>query len=103
MSNWYEVSFAIEDREAAFVKQSYYLQEKYAKNAGYTLANKLDVALASLFAAFNTSVGGSVTNLADSDIRAAIANLESANVWTDTGDVAFFVSPNVNSNCVNWQ
>src|SRR5690348_16981485 len=33
IDQWFEVSFAIEDREAAQMKHSYYLQEKYAMNA----------------------------------------------------------------------
>ena len=94
VDNWYEVSFAIEDREAAQVKHSYYLQEKYAMNAGYTMAKKLEVALATLFAGFSTTVGASTTSLADSEIRAAIAALEAVGIDT-TEDVAFFVSPNV--------
>ena len=94
INNWYEVSFAIEDREAAIGKHSYYLQEKYAMNAGYTMAKKLEVALASLFSGFSTTVGASTTNLADSEIRAAISALESVGIDT-TSDVAFFVSPAV--------
>ncbi|MBP7540372.1 MAG: hypothetical protein KA802_10540 [Saprospiraceae bacterium] len=94
VNQWYEVSFAIEDREAAQVKHSYYLQEKYAMNAGYTMAKKLEVALAALFAGFSTTVGASTTNLADSEIRSAIATLEAVGIDT-TEDVAFFVSPNV--------
>lgn len=94
VDQWYEVSFAIEDREAAQVKQSYYLQEKYAMNAGYTMAKTLEVAIAELFDNFSQTVGTSVANLADSDIRAAIAYLQVANIDT-TEDCAFFVSPNV--------
>jgi hypothetical protein len=94
INQWFEVSFAIEDREAAIVKHSYYLQEKYAMNAGYTMAKKLEVDIAALFSGFSTSVGASTTNLADSEIRAAIAALESVGIDTTT-DVAFFVSPNV--------
>lgn len=94
VNQWYEVSFAIEDREAAQVKHSYYLQEKYAMNAGYTMATKLEVALASLFSGFSTSVGASTTNLADSEIRSAISALEAVGIDT-TEEVAFFVSPNV--------
>lgn len=94
VDQWYEVSFAIEDRENAQVKHSYYIQEKYAKNAGYTMAKTLEVAIAALFSGFSQTVGTSVAALADSDIRAAIALLEAANI--DTSDeVAFFVSPNV--------
>lgn len=94
VDQWYEVSFAIEDKEAAQVKHSYYIQEKYAMNAGYTMAKKLEVALATLFNGFSTTVGSSTTNLADSDIRAAIAALETTGIDT-TSDVAFFVTPNV--------
>lgn len=94
VDQWYEVSFAIEDNVAAQVKHSYYLMEKYAMNAGYTMAKKLEVALASLFSGFSTTVGASTTNLADSEIRAAIAALEAVGIETSS-DVAFFVSPNV--------
>lgn len=91
VDQWFEVSFAIEDREAAQVKHSYYLQEKYAQNAGYTIAKKLEVAIASLFSGFSTQVGASTTNLADSEIRAAISALESVGIDTET-DTAFFLS-----------
>lgn len=94
VNQWFEVSFAIEDREAAQVKHSYYIQEKYAMNAGYTMAKKLEVAIASLFSGFSTVVGASTTNLADSEIRAAIAALESVGIDTSS-DVAFFLSPAV--------
>lgn len=94
VDQWYEVSFAIEDREAAQVKRSYYIQEKYAMNAGYTMAKKLEVALTSLFSGFSGTAGTSVLALADSDILSAIAQLESNGVDT-TQDVAFFFSPNV--------
>lgn len=94
VNQWYEVSFAIEDREAAQVKHSYYLQEKYAMNAGYTMAKKLEVAIATLFSGFSTSVGASTSVLVDSDIRLAIATLEAVGIDTSE-DVAFFVSPGV--------
>ena len=94
VDQWYEVSFAIEDREAAQVKHSYYLQERYAQSSGYTMAKKLEVALAELFDNFSTSVGASTTALADSEIRAAIAALENVGIDT-TQDVAFFIHPNV--------
>ena len=94
VDQWFECSFAIEDKESALVKHSYYLQEKYAMNAGYTIAKKLEVALASLFSGFSTTVGASTTNLADSEIRSAIASLETVGIDT-TQDVAFFMSPNV--------
>jgi hypothetical protein len=94
VNQWYEVSFAIEDRDAAQAKRSYYIQENYAKGAGFAAAKKLEVAIAALFLGFSQVVGSSVALLADSDIRNAIAYLESANVDT-TSDCAFFVHPNV--------
>jgi hypothetical protein len=65
VDQWYEVSFAIEDREAAQVKHSYYLMERYAQSAGYTIAKKLEVALADLFKGFSTTAGASTTALAE--------------------------------------
>ena len=94
VNQWYEVSFAIEDRDAAQAKRSYYIQEGYAKGAGFAAAKKLEVAIAALFLGFSQIVGSSVAALADSDIRNAIAYLEAANVDT-TSDCAFFVSPAV--------
>lgn len=93
VSNWYEASFAIEDREAAQVKHSYSIMDAYSKNVAYAVAKTLDTALTQLFDNFSQSVGASTTNLADSEIRAAIAYLDSANVPQD--DRAFFVHPNV--------
>lgn len=90
VSNWFEVSFCIEDKEAALYKRSYYLQERYAKNAGYTAAKKLEVALTSLFSGFSQSVGSSTTNVADSDIRKAIGLLEGADFDANDAEVAFF-------------
>lgn len=95
VDQWYEVSFGIPDSVAAQVKQSYSLQERYAKDAGYTIAGKLETAIATLFASFSTVVGASTTNLADSEIRQAIATLESSCVNVYNGDVAFFMHPNV--------
>lgn len=92
INTWKEVSFAIEDREAAFVKQSYAIQERYAKNAGYTIGTVLEQAVAALFSGFSGSVGSSATAIADSDIRAAIATLEGNCV--DMDELAFFMHPN---------
>lgn len=93
VDQWYEVSFMIEDKQAAQVKQSYYIQEKYASNAAYTVATKLEVALASLFVGFANTVGGSVTNVLDSDVRKAIGIYEGAN--NDPADGAFFFDTKV--------
>lgn len=92
VTNWFEASFAIEDREAAQVKRSYSLMERYAKNCGYAIAKKLDTAITTLFSGFSNSVGSSSTNLADSDIRNAIAYIENANC--DIEECAWFLHPN---------
>lgn len=92
VNQWYEASFAIEDREASQVKRSYSLMERYTKNVGYAISKQLDTAIATLFSGFSNAVGSSATNLADSDIRNAIAYLESANV--DIEETAFFFHPN---------
>ncbi len=92
VNNWYEASFAIEDREAAQVKHSYAIMSRYAKNCGYAIAKTLDTAITTLFKSFSNAVGSSATNLADSDIRNAIAYIEAANV--DLEECAFFFHPN---------
>lgn len=93
VDQWYECSFAIEDREAAQVKRSYAVQEVYARNAGYAVAKKLDTALTTLFSGFSNTVGASTASVADSDIRAALAYLDANDIPQE--DRAFFVHPNV--------
>jgi len=93
VNNWFESSFAIEDAEAAQVKRSYSIMERYAKNCGYAIAKRMDTAIVSLFQGFSNTVGSSLNNLGDSDIRAAFAYLETAGA--DITEAAFFVSPNV--------
>lgn len=93
VDQWYESSFAIEDRELAQVMHSYTIMERYMQNAAYAIAKKLDTAICALFAGFSTSVGASTTSMADSEVRAAISALEAANV--DTQDAAFFIHPTV--------
>lgn len=88
-----ESSFAIEDIEAAQARRSYSVMERYMKSAGYAVAKKLDTAITALFPTFTNSVGSSTATLVDSDIRAAIAYLESADV--DSTEAAFFLTPNV--------
>lgn len=75
------------------MKRSYTIQETYARNAGYAVAKNLDTALVSLFSGFSTTVGTSTANLADSNIRAAIAALDGADIPQE--DRAFFVHPSV--------
>lgn len=90
-----EVSFIIEDKLAAQVKQSYNLQERYAINAAHTVAKDLEKAVIALFAGFSNSVGASTSVIADSNIRAAIAQLEANNVPVYDGNAYFFFHPTV--------
>lgn len=87
------VAFLIEDAASSKVKASYMLQERYAKNAGYTVAAELEDALITLFAGFSQIVGSSALTLNDSNIRQAISYLDTANV--PESDRAFFLHPNV--------
>lgn len=95
VDSWYEVSFAIEDKEAAQVMRSYNLQEKLAQNAGYTIANVLEDAIMALFPTFTQSVGASTTNLADSDIRKAIGMLADNSSNFTEANAGFFVETSV--------
>lgn len=96
VSTWKEASFVIEDREAAQVKKSYYLQDKIAKGAAWEVAQDLEDAIAALFTGITTNiVGTAAANLADSSLLAAIAMLETAGTpGVYTGDVAWIMHPN---------
>lgn len=96
VSTWKEASFVIEDREAAQVKKSYYLQDKIAKGGAWEVAQDLEDAIAALFTGITTNVVGLGTaNIADSSLLAAISVLETAGVpGVYTGDVAWIMHPN---------
>lgn len=96
VNTWKEVSFAIEDGDAAVFLKSLYLQEKYATNAGYTAAQILESALVALFTSFTDSVGASTSVIADSDIRKALGILE-ANTKEEVtdGNFRFFIETKV--------
>lgn len=91
INKWQEVSFLIEDFEARQVAAVYDLQEKFARNAGYTAAAKLEDALIALFSGFTQIVGASDATLVDSDIRKAIQYLDDADAPQE--DRAFFLCP----------
>jgi hypothetical protein len=88
VDQWFEVSFAIEDRQAAQVARSYSIMETYAKNAGYALAKKLEVAIAAKFVGFSTVVGATNAAITDAVIRSAIGTLSGRGV--DMDEVSFF-------------
>lgn len=95
VSTWKEASFVIEDREAAQIKKSYYLQEKIAKGGAWEVAEDLEAAIAALFTSITTNVVGLGTaNMADSSLLASIAILETAGVPVYDGDTAFIFHPN---------
>ena len=79
----YEVSFLIEDKEAAQVMQSRNVQERYMKNAAHTAAKKLEDSIATLFQSFSQSVGTSGQALTDATILEAIETLTSADADFD--------------------
>lgn len=91
VDQWFEVSFMIEDKEAAQVKRSYNTQQRYIRNAAFTAAKKLEVAIATLFDGFATEVGTTGENLTDATVRAAISALETANA--DYEEAAWFLHP----------
>lgn len=83
----------IEDFQGAKLKKSYNIKEKYAKNAAYTAAASYEDAIIALIDDFSNTVGTSTAVIADSNIRAAINYLETANVELE--DCAFFFHPSV--------
>lgn len=94
VNTWKEVSFAIEDKEAAQFKRSYAVQERYAKNAAYSIAEDLENAIAAKFTGFSNSVGSNASGITDTLVRNAIGTLRS-NIKSEfrTGDIAFFLHP----------
>ena len=87
----FEVSFMIEDKEAVQVMKSYSIQERYAKNAAYTVAKKLEVAIATLFSSFSVTAGATTTTLSDANVRSAISSYTSTN--GDYSEAAWFLHP----------
>ena len=91
VDQWFEVSFMIEDAQAVQVKRSYNTQQRYIKNAAFTAAKKLEVAIATLFDGFSTEVGTTTVALTDATVRSAISALETANA--DYEEAAWFLHP----------
>ena len=95
VSTWREVSFVIEDREAAQFKKSYYVQNLLAKGAAWEVADALEDAIATLFDSFTTNVlGNGTSNAADSSLLAAIALLEAQGTPVYNGETAWIMHPN---------
>lgn len=90
-----EISFIIEDIDAARVKTSYYAMNTYAENAGYEVAKGLESAIFALFGSLTNTTGASNADLEDSNIIHAISTMEAANVPVYGGMTAFFVHPTV--------
>ena len=86
-----ECSFAIEDMDGDAVKKSYSYIDKQMANAAYEVAKAYEQAILDLFAGFSQTTGTSAAGVADSNIRAAIKALDTANVPADGR--AFFFSP----------
>jgi hypothetical protein len=89
VDQWFEVSFMIEDMQAVQVKRSYNTQQRYIKNAAYTAAKKLEVAIATKFNGFSTSKGTTGVALTDAVVRSCISALETAN--GDFEEAAWFL------------
>ena len=87
----YEVSFMIEDKEAVQVLRSYSVQERYAKNAAFSAAKKLEVAIATLFNSFSVTAGSTTTALSDANVLAAISSYTTTN--GDYSEAAWFLHP----------
>lgn len=95
VSTWREVSFLVEDREAAQFKKSYYIQKTLAKGAAFEVGDALEDAIAALFDSFTTNVlGNGTSNLADSSLLAALALLEAQGTPVYNGEAAWIMHPN---------
>lgn len=91
VDTWYEVSFAVEDGDEAIWKKSLYLQERMARNAGYTAGQTLENSIIALFASLTSSVGASTSDISDAYLRSAIGTVETATKEdVENGNIAFF-------------
>lgn len=94
VDSWKEVSFLIEDKEAMQMLHSYSMQKRYAQKASYTIAAAFDTALLTLYSSItNSNSGNSTTDLVDSDIRAAVAYMDGADVPKNDRAFIFHPSP----------
>lgn len=97
ISTWKETSFVIEDREAAQIKKSYYLQDKIAMGGAWEVAQDLEADIATLFrtvAQAANVIGTGTTDVQDSSLLMAIAILEGDGVPIYTGETAWILHPN---------
>lgn len=91
VDTWYEVSFAIEDKEAEQILKQYSYIDALMKNAAHTAAAAYEDAILALFPSFSQTVGTSAAALADSNVRRAIQYLDEAKCPRDGR--AFFLTP----------
>jgi len=95
VSTWKESSFVIEDREAAQVKKSFYIQDKIAKGGAWEIAADLEDDIAALFAGFSNVIGSGTADVVDSSLLTAIAGFETSGLpGVYSGDVAWIMHPN---------
>lgn len=89
------IAYIVGDKDyAQIAKNIYSYSSIYAEKVGGALANDLEAAIAALWSGLSTnSVGDTATSLVDTEIRAAIEKLASANF--DLNECAFFVHPYV--------
>lgn len=92
VDTWEEVSFIIEDLEAAQIAGKYSLEKRYAVQGGKIMSEALEVAIAKKAEGATKVVGSGAANLSEAVIYEAIAELESDNV--DIDETAFFLHPN---------
>lgn len=93
INTWKECSFAIEDKEAKQVLNSYNIQRRYAEAASYAIAKALDSALLALYAGLSNEVGASNSDISDTIVVDAIKKLDENDVPAE--DRAFFFYPSV--------
>lgn len=93
VDTWKEASLLIEKKELAQVLKSYNIMSRYMRDEAYALAATYDSAILSNLLSLSNKVGTSTSTIVDSDIRLAIAKIESANVPLD--ECAFLIDPAV--------
>lgn len=94
INNHVYIATLLGDKDAAQIMSSYNIERVYNSKAVGTLIEDLEADLFALHSSITTNTTGDTASVvSDIDLRAALEKLESADISTLTGDVAWFFHP----------
>jgi len=87
------IAYVLGDKDRQQLVKNFNFSDVYARQAGGTLADDLEDALAALWSGLATTVGDTATAVLDAEVRESIEKLASGNF--DIRETAFFLHPYV--------